>query len=455
MAVWRLARRQDTIVADRWDAEYFQPAYYEAHELLSASDPEEVVPLGQLISYCTNGHTPLRHDLSTGEVRFLTAEQVNDFEIEYETTKRILRNHHEGELKRTQLRPDDILVTIKGKVGNAAIVRDIPGPVNINQDVALIRPLKGIAPIFIVAYLNSSVGRLLVQRASTNQINPFLGLGSLKTIPVPIYSRKKMDEMVSRGTEILDTFSKRESDARRLYTEAESVLTAALGLDRVDLTPRLFYEDNYTRAADAARFDAEYFSPRMQNVIETLSAGGKTIGDFAPLAKRRFKATPGKNFDYIEIADIGTAGTAGSNTIAGEEAPSRATWIVKPGDIITTTVRPIRRLSAIILPEQDGFVCSSGFAVLRPHDIEPELLLAYLRLPLVAELLDLHTTASMYPAISNDDLLHMPFRLPNVQVRAKIVAKVRESFSARAESLRLLDEAKRIVETAIMKGGKA
>ena len=222
----------------------------------------------------------------------------------------------------------------------------------------------------------------------------------------------------------------------------------------MDLTPRLFYEDTFAHAADAARLDAEYFNPRMQNMIETLSVGGKTIGDVAPLAKRRFKAAPGKPFDYIEIADIGTAGTATSNTVPGEEAPSRATWIVKPGDIITTTVRPIRRLSAIILPEQDGFICSFGFAVLRPRDIEPELLLTYLRLPLVAELLDLHTTASMYPAISTADLLRIPFRLPDAQARAKIVAKVRESFAARTTPSAFWTKPKRTVEDAIG-GGKS
>lgn len=248
---------------------------------------------------------------------------------------------------------------------------------------------------------------------------------------------------------VLAVEAKREESTKH-YTDAEAILTATLGLDRVDLAPRLFYEDTFAHAADAARLDAEYFSPRMQNVIETLSVGGKTIGAVAPLAKRRFKAVPGKPFDYIEIADIGTAGTVGNNSVPGEEAPSRATWVVKPGDIITTTVRPIRRLSAIILPEQDGFVCSSGFAVLRPRDIEPELLLTYLRLPLVAELLDLHTTASMYPAISTADLLRIPFRLPDAQACAKIVAKVRESFAARAESLRLLDKAKHTVEAAIM-----
>jgi len=54
-------------------------------------------------------------------------------------------------------------------------------------------------------------------------------------------------------------------------------------------------------------------------------------------------------------------------------------------------------------PEQAGNICSSGFAVLTPKGIPSELLFAYLRLPVICELMDLHTTASMYPAISTTD----------------------------------------------------
>ena len=91
---------------------------------------------------------------------------------------------------------------------------------------------------------------------------------------------------------------------------------------------------------------------------------------------------------------------AHSTPVAGGDAPSRATWIVKPGVIISAMVRSIRRLSAVIMDKQNGNVCTSGFAVLTLKNIAPELLLVYLRLPLVCELLDLYTTASMYPAIS-------------------------------------------------------
>lgn len=170
----------------------------------------------------------------------------------------------------------------------------------------------------------------------------------------------------------------------------------------------------------------------------------------AKLATRRFKPQGGVEFQYIEIGNLTGFGTAESGPVPGEDAPSRATWIVKPGDVITTTVRPIRRLSAIISEDQGGYVCSSGFAVLKPTSVEPELLLAYLRLPLICELLGLHTTASMYPAISTADLMRIPISIPNAATRKKIVAKVRDSLDARRKARRLLHEAKAMVEREIL-----
>ncbi len=66
---------------------------------------------------------------------------------------------------------------------------------------------------------------------------------------------------------------------------------------------------------------------------------------------------------------------------------------------------PIRRLSAIISPEQNGHVCSSGFVVLNPKRIAPEVLLTYLRLTIICELMDLHTSASLS---LRSDVAHLP-----------------------------------------------
>ncbi len=119
------------------------------------------------------------------------------------------------------------------------------------------------------------------------------------------------------------------------------------------------------------------------------------------------------------------------------------------GDVITSTVRPIRRLSALIAPEQDGNVCSSGFVVLQPKQTAPEVLLTYLRLPPVCELLDLHTSASLYPTISEQDLLGIPFPDIDAKTAEKVVNAVRAAQVERQRASQLLNATKRAVEIVI------
>lgn len=151
----------------------------------------------------------------------------------------------------------------------------------------------------------------------------------------------------------------------------------------------------------------------------------------------------------IEIGGLDADGTAQADEVLHREAPSRATQHVRAGDVITSTVRPIRRLSALIAPEQNRFVCSSGFVVLQPQAISPEVLLTYLRLPAVCELMDLHTSATMYPAISEADLLALP--IPNVpgSTQQLIQKSVQSARQAKQRATQLLNAAKRAVEIAI------
>ena len=147
------ARLSDVVFAERLDPEHFKGQYAEAHNQLRMAGAVSFVALGDMLDFLTNGHTPLRHDLSVGEIPFLAAEHVHDFSIDYKSKKRILREHHTGELKRTSLQEGDVLMTIKGRVGNAAVV-EVKDPVaNINQDVALLRFTKSAPEVwFLLAY---------------------------------------------------------------------------------------------------------------------------------------------------------------------------------------------------------------------------------------------------------------------------------------------------------------
>jgi hypothetical protein len=293
----------------------------------------------------------------------------------------------------------------------------------------------------------SAVGQAYLARLPRGHVQTGLNLPDLKTIPIfqPEPSTEAaIAETVRRSYEHLHL-------AKQRYSEAEALLESALGLDKLDLTPRLFCERSYADFSAAGRFDAEYFTPRMQNLMAALSRNGLTLADAAKLATRRFQPKADVEFQYIEIGDVTGSGAAHSHAVAGGEAPSRATWMVRSGDVITSTVRPIRRLSAIIQAEQEGFVCSSGFAVLTPTAISPELLLVYLRLPYVCELLNLYTTASMYLAISTADLMQMPIALPDESIGKQITKQVQDAFMAQDEARRLLETAKAMVEHVILR----
>ena len=78
--------------------------------------------------------------------------------------------------------------------------------------------------------------------------------------------------------------------------------------------------------------------------------------------------------------------------------------------------------------------------------------MTYLRLQPVCKLLDLHTSASLYPAISEADLLALPFHPVDIGAEAKIVKTVRAAHDARRKAHGLLELAKKIVEVAVEQG---
>lgn len=241
----------------------------------------------------------------------------------------------------------------------------------------------------------------------------------------------------------------KQLEAEHQLEEAQATLTTALGLEDWQPPQPLSYAGRASQAFTAGRLDAEYFAPRVSELLVRLRASGLTVGDVAPARRERFVPSTRGLFRYIEIGAVNGDGTANAVAVEMAEAPSRAAQLVRAGDVITSTVRPIRRLSALVLPEQDGDVASSGFVVLKPRTVPAEVLMTYLRLPVICELMDLHTSASLYPAISETDLLRLPFPGLAAADCERITQHVRDAHAARRHARELLTAAQRAVEIAI------
>ena len=362
------------------------------------------------------------------------------------TACRAITPEYAATLPRSTLREGDVLVSKTGVYfGRSAVVTADLAGANTIAHVGVLRLKRRFDPYFVSTFLNCAYGYSQLRRRGIKATRPEIKLIEFADISIPTVS-SSLAEAVRRTVFVAGRI---RDDALSINEGAELLLQSSLGLGDWDTASPLAYERSSLDVYEGRRLDAEYFAPRVRSLIERLARHDLTVGGVAPPRYERFSAGNGGDFQYIEIGGVCADGTAWAETVPHAEAPSRAAWFVKGGDVITSTVRPIRRLSAVIAPEQSGFVCSSGFVVLRPRSIAPEVLLTYLRLPPICELMNLHTSASLYPAISEGDLLGLPIPRIEPHVQDAIVAAVQRAQTSRHRVALLLDAAKRAVEIAV------
>lgn len=308
-----------------------------------------------------------------------------------------------------------------------------------------------INPYFVGVFANTRFGRLQLEAGMKVVAQPTISTDSIRALRVPELSRNFQETIAETFIQAIHA----EDHCSKLLAAAEESLLHSLGLDEWKAPDPLTYVRSSRDAFAVGRLDAEFFTPRVHEMLARLGCDGLTIQDVAPARKDRFMPADSGDFHYIEIGGLGADGTAQAECLPQREAPSRATQYVRSGDVITSTVRPIRRLSAAIDDSQDGYVCSSGFVVLQPVAISSVVLLTYLRLQPVCALMDLHTSASMYPAISEADLLALPIPVIPAATQQAIDKWVLAARQAKQRATQLLDAAKRAVEIAIEQDEKS
>lgn len=195
-----------------------------------------------------------------------------------------------------------------------------------------------------------------------------------------------------------------------------------------------------------ARLDVEHYHPDDRKLLEQLQANGaKPLGEIADILNETddFRLASNGDIRYIAISDVDarTMQVVSQQVIKPHEAPSRATYRVRQGDIITaisgaSTGTP-RHATALITEDEDGAICSNGFAVLRNiHGVEPLFLLAYMRTEYYLRQVRRLMTGHAIPAISIDDLAKVLVPMPPVQIQKTIANEIRAILAMRKETLR-------------------
>lgn len=207
-------------------------------------------------------------------------------------------------------------------------------------------------------------------------------------------------------------------------------------------------EIKYTQIIEKLRFHAEYYQPEfLQTEGVLIKSKAVSLNEVAEFSKLRGNPTrnPEKEFQYIDISNIGIfTGDIAVQIVKGYNAPSRARKIVKSDDIIISTVRPNRNAVAIIPKELDNQVCSTGFAVIKSKRINPWFLFAYLKTKYAVNQLVRATMASMYPAVSENDIGAILIPTPTVSIQERISFYVKEAYKKRQEADKKYKEAEEL-----------
>jgi type I restriction enzyme S subunit len=133
-------------------------------------------------------------------------------------------------------------------------------------------------------------------------------------------------------------------------------------------------------------------------------------------------------FRYVEISSVTKEnGIIGCRNVRIESAPSRATTLLRTGDVILATTRPYLGAFAIVTPEFDGSVCSSGFAVadrLKTDSVDKDYVLSFLKSSAGLRQFERRMTGGLYPAIVQTELEQTLVPVPPLELQRRIVDMV-------------------------------
>jgi restriction endonuclease S subunit len=377
---------------DRLDCHYYDPRYFETIERLegiSRRSGTELVPLQQLLANSdrrdiSGGATPLGAVYLPEGVPFIRVQNVAETGIDLSGVVYIGKAVHEGLLKRSQLRPGDVLLTITGTYGISAVVPKHISIANINQHVARIAVDESKAsPDYVSLYLNSEFGRNQMDRAATGGTRLALDYDSIKQILVLRPDTGAQEKIVGEVERIYQEAGRIREEISRLESSYDSVVLDKLGV-RLPEEPKLKVFVAAMQGQD--RMDVKWYYPYYDDamaLIETLRP--KALGSYrhglrygASIDADYISGIPFLRIEnlrpnYIDLSDLQHV----SRSVYGEEV---ANLYLREGDILIERSGTYVGLCSYIPEGMENHVYGSYMIRLRLEEggILPRYLSVYL-----------------------------------------------------------------------------
>ncbi|WP_036146045.1 restriction endonuclease subunit S [Maribacter sp. Hel_I_7] len=316
-----------------------------------------------------------------------------------------------------QLKEDDLLITKDGTIGKIAVVKDMPKIATLNSGVFVTRPkTDDYTSEYLYWVLESDVFKSFydynksgstIQHLYQNVFNEFKF-----TCPALEEQRSIINYLDQKTIQIDRLIAKKEQLIQLLEEERTVIINQAV-TKGLDSTVPMKDSGIVWLGEIPEHWEVKPLKYLVESNKESLSE--QTADDL--------------EINYIEIGNVSTSdGIQEYTSYKFKNAPSRARRIISKGDVIVSTVRTYLKAIASIDEEFDGFIASTGFAVLTPKLIVSEYLGYLVRDEgFIGEIISLSKGVS-YPSITTQDLNNIKIALPSKEEQINIAESIKNKF---------------------------
>ena len=157
------------------------------------TDAWEQRKLGEMASLITKGTTPV-DKRNAGIVNFVKIESIDESSGDITINQKISVDEHNGYLRRSQLKENDILFSIAGTLGRVTSVKSSILPANTNQALAIIRLKDGYLD-YVKTYLKGKAVVDFIKKNPTIGAQPNLSLNQVSNLIIMIPSDVEQKEI--------------------------------------------------------------------------------------------------------------------------------------------------------------------------------------------------------------------------------------------------------------------
>jgi restriction endonuclease S subunit len=430
----------------RMDAEYFWPDFLKTEVIIRKKIHQSINTLSSDIRYGLN----IEPVYTKAGINFIRAQNLKEYGIEGEILKIPLSLENIG--SKNILKIGDLLIVRSGaNVGDIGIVTEKFNKSTFGSYVIKFDLRNKTNPFFVYVFLKTKYGRNQTVRFRSGTAQPNISIPNLNQILIPILSENFQNNIES----LFKKSGQKIQELYNFYSQAEQLLLSELRL--LDWKPKheLAFVKNFSATQEAERFDAEYFQPKYEEIIEAVrkyKSGFDELGNLVKIKDKNFMPKDNEQYKYIELANISSNGEINGYTENfGSELPSRARRKVQKGDLIVSTIEGSLESIALVTEDWKNALCSTGFFVVNSDKINSETLLVLLKTKVGQLQLKKGCKGTILTAIGKEELFKIVLPKIDPKTQGEIKNKITEMYETKKLSKSLLEIAKRSVEMAIEK----